>query len=57
MISTSDSILYNYLSGDSDPGPRDVDLTRRLAGAGAVIGIDVWDRLVLGDARSCRFKE
>jgi DNA repair protein RadC len=44
-------------SGDPSPSPDDVDLTRRLAAAGALMGIEVVDHLVLGDARYCSLKE
>jgi DNA repair protein RadC len=32
-------------------------LTRRLAAAGTLLGIDVVDHIILGDARYCSFKE
>ena len=44
-------------SGDPEPSPEDVDLTRRLAAAGVLMGIDVVDHVVLGDLRYCSFKE
>ena len=50
-------VFHNHPSGDPDPSPEDVDLTRRLAAAGALMGIDVLDHLVLGDGRYCSFKE
>jgi DNA repair protein RadC len=34
-----------------------VDLTRRLAAAGVLIGIDVVDHVILGDVRYFSFKE
>jgi DNA repair protein RadC len=34
-----------------------VELTRRLAAAGVLMGIDLVDHIVLGDARYCSFKE
>jgi DNA repair protein RadC len=34
-----------------------VELTRRLAAAGTLMGIDVVDHIVLGDVRYCSFKE
>ena len=39
------------------PSPEDVELTRRLAAAGALMGIDVVDHVVLGDGRYWSFKE
>ena len=39
------------------PSPDDHELTRRLAAAGVVMGIDLVDHIVLGDSRYCSFKE
>jgi len=50
-------VFHNHPSGDPSPSPDDVELTRRLAAAGALIGIDLVDHIVLGDARYCSFKE
>lgn len=49
--------FHNHPSGDPSPSPDDVELTRRLAAAGALMGIDLVDHLVLGDARYCSFRE
>ena len=56
-ISTSVLILHNHPSGDPSPSPEDVELTRRLAAAGVLIGIDVVDHVILGDVRYWSFKE
>ena len=50
-------VFHNHPSGDPTPSPDDVDLTRRLAAAGSLLGIDVVDHIILGDARYCSFKE
>jgi DNA repair protein RadC len=50
-------IFHNHPSGDPTPSPEDVALTRRLVAAGLLIGIDVVDHLVLGDARYWSIKE
>jgi DNA repair protein RadC len=50
-------VFHNHPSGDPLPSPEDVELTRRLAAAGALIGIDVVDHVVLGDVRYWSFKE
>ena len=50
-------IFHNHPSGDPTPSPDDVALTRRLVAAGSLIGIDVVDHLILGDARYCSIKE
>jgi DNA repair protein RadC len=49
--------FHNHPSGDPSPSPDDVELTRRLAAAGTLMGIDLVDHIVLGDARYCSFKE
>jgi DNA repair protein RadC len=49
-------IFHNHPSGDPTPSPDDVALTRRLVAAGSLIGIDVVDHVVLGDARFCSIK-
>jgi DNA repair protein RadC len=49
--------FHNHPSGDPTPSPEDVELTRRLAAAGALMGIDLVDHLVLGDVRYYSFKE
>ena len=49
--------FHNHPSGDPSPSPEDVELTRRLAAAGVLMGIDLVDHIVLGDARYCSLKE
>jgi DNA repair protein RadC len=49
--------FHNHPSGDPSPSREDVELTRRLRAAGALIGIDVVDHVVLGDARYCSLRE
>jgi len=50
-------VFHNHPSGDPTPSVDDIALTRRLGAAGALIGIDLVDHLILGDARYCSFKE
>lgn len=50
-------LFHNHPSGDPMPSPEDVDLTRRLAAAGRIMGIDVLDHVILGDGRYCSLKE
>ena len=56
-ISTSVLTFHNHPSGDPTPSPDDVALTRRLAAAGTLIGVEVIDHLILGDARYYSLKE
>lgn len=50
-------IFHNHPSGDPTPSPADVELTRRLAAAGVLMGIDVVDHIILADVRYCSLKE
>jgi DNA repair protein RadC len=49
--------FHNHPSGDPSPSREDIELTRRLRAAGTLIGIDVVDHVVLGDARYCSLRE
>jgi len=44
-------LFHNHPSGDPTPSPDDFVLTSRLVAAGAVMGIEVVDHLVLADRR------
>jgi DNA repair protein RadC len=50
-------VFHNHPSGDPTPSPEDVALTRRLAAAGTLLGVDVLDHLVLADASYYSFRE
>jgi DNA repair protein RadC len=50
-------VFHTHPSGDPSPSPDDVELTKRLAAAGALMGVDLIDHIVLGDSRYCSFKE
>jgi DNA repair protein RadC len=50
-------VFHNHPSGDPTPSPDDEELTRRLAAAGVLMGIDVVDHIILGDARYASFRE
>lgn len=50
-------IFHNHPSGDPTPSPDDVALTQRLMAAGVLLGIDVVDHLILGDARYFSIRE
>jgi len=49
--------FHNHPSGDPTPSPDDEELTRRLKAAGILMGIDVVDHVILGDARYSSFRE
>ena len=50
-------IFHTHPSGDPSPSPDDIDLTRRMIAAGVLMGIDVVDHLILGDARYWSLRE
>ena len=50
-------LFHNHPSGDPKPSQDDVQLTRRLAAAGVLMGIEVIDHVILADVRYYSFKE
>ncbi len=44
-------LAHNHPSGDPMPSQQDLELTRRLAAAGELIGIKVLDHIIIGDNR------
>ena len=42
-------LAHNHPSGDPEPSAEDVSLTRRLGSAGALLGIEILDHVVLGE--------
>jgi DNA repair protein RadC len=50
-------VFHNHPSGDPTPSVDDIEVTRRLAAAGVLMGIDVVDHIVLGETCYCSFKE
>jgi len=54
ILASAASIIvgHNHPSGDPEPSATDIALTRRLHAAGKLLGIDLLDSLILGEARS-----
>jgi DNA repair protein RadC len=50
-------LFHNHPSGDPEPSPDDTRLTERLVAGGILMGIDVLDHLILGDARYFSYRE
>jgi DNA repair protein RadC len=44
-------VAHNHPSGDPNPSPDDVAVTRRLVECGKMLGIDVVDHIIIGDGR------
>lgn len=42
-------LLHNHPSGDPTPSTEDIDITKRIAQAGRLIGIPLTDHLIIGD--------
>ena len=49
-------VAHNHPSGDSTPSAEDVGVTRRLAEAGRILGIEVLDHLIIGADDGYSFK-
>ncbi len=50
-------LMHNHPSGDPDPSASDLDTTRQLEAAGALLGIRVVDHIVIGDGSYVSFRE
>src|SRR5204863_6682422 len=50
-------LFHNHPSGDPEPSAEDLSLTRRLASAGTLMGIEVLDHVVLGAGRFVSLKD
>lgn len=44
-------LYHNHPSGQLEPSRDDLDLTRRLVRAGEVVGVAVWDHVIVGGGR------
>ena len=49
-------VAHNHPSGDPEPSPEDLALTRRLRQAGEILGIEVLDHVVVGRGRFVSLK-
>jgi len=50
-------LAHNHPSGDPTPSSEDRNITRRLADAGNIIGIDVLDHIIVGNPDFISFKQ
>ncbi len=50
-------LVHNHPSGDPSPSQEDLEITRRLAEAGNILGIAVRDHIIIGDGCYFSFKE
>jgi len=49
--------VHNHPSGDPTPSSDDISTTKRLVEAGKIIGISVWDHVIIGDGKYISLKE
>ncbi|MEH6989117.1 RadC family protein [Cytobacillus firmus] len=49
--------IHNHPSGDPTPSREDIEVTKRLAESGKIIGIDVLDHLIIGENKFVSLKE
>lgn len=59
VLTNASSILiaHNHPSGIVEPSHEDRETTKRLVSAGAILGIDVLDHIIVGDDKYLSFKE
>ena len=50
-------IAHNHPSGDPDPSAADISVTRQIADAGRLLGIQLVDHIIIGDGRFVSLKE
>ena len=50
-------LVHNHPSGDPSPSPDDLDMTRQVVEAAAVLGIAVRDHLIVGNGRTFSFQD
>jgi len=50
-------LAHNHPSGDPTPSREDIEITRRLADAGNIMGIEVLDHVIIGENIYCSLKE
>lgn len=59
LLSSAAAILlvHNHPTGDPNPSPEDIAITRRLKESGDLIGIPVLDHIIIGDGQYVSFVE
>ena len=54
---TSVIVAHNHPSGMSEPSDEDIGITGRLVEAGRVLGIDVWDHIIVAEGSFTSLRE
>ncbi len=50
-------LLHNHPSGDPTPSKEDISLTQRVRKAGAIVGIELLDHIIIGDCQAISMRE
>lgn len=50
-------VAHNHPSGDPQPSPEDIELTRRLVATGKLVEIDLLDHIIIGQQRHISLRE
>lgn len=50
-------LVHNHPSGNPDPSPEDIALTRQVREAGAMLGIELLDHIIIGDRQAVSLRE
>ena len=50
-------VVHNHPSGDPDPSPEDIAVTKQIVAAGRVLDIEVLDHMIIGGKRYVSLKE
>ncbi|MBL4952095.1 DNA repair protein RadC [Neobacillus sp. YIM B02564] len=59
LLNNAASIIcfHNHPSGNPEPSKEDIDVTKRLAEAGQILGIQVLDHIIIGDGKFVSLKQ
>lgn len=49
-------VMHNHPSGDCTPSREDIEVTKRMAEAGKIVGVEVLDHIIIGD-KYCSLRE
>ena len=50
-------LMHNHPSGDTKPSREDIEVTKKAAEAGKILGVEVLDHLIIGDGQYSSLKE
>lgn len=50
-------LAHNHPSGNSEPSEDDLDLTKRMVESGKILGIEVFDHVIISNSNSFSFKD